>query len=262
MSPHDRRAGADGGQSAWTRALFDPDAPLPAGIAHSGDRPPVKRFAVYRNNVVSSLTDALGKAYPAVKSLVGEAFFTAMAGHFVRAHPPTTPVMLTYGDGFAAWLEGFEPAAHLAYLPDVARLERARLESYHAADAEPLIPERAQSAFEGRSPEEIAAARLEPHPALRLLDLSTPALAIWKAAIAGDRATVPSGRERIIVSRPVEQVVLRAAPVAAHAFVEALASGLPLVDAAAAATRHDANFDLSEALAGALRSGFFRDVRF
>ncbi|MEZ5722575.1 MAG: DNA-binding domain-containing protein [Paracoccaceae bacterium] len=59
-----------------------------------------KRFDVYRNNVVVSLSEALATGFPVVRKLVGEAFFSAMAGVFVRAHPPRSPVLTMYGEGF------------------------------------------------------------------------------------------------------------------------------------------------------------------
>lgn len=260
MQPRDQ-ASMPGGQAAFAAALFDPEAPLPDGLAASGGVAPVKRFAVYRNNVIASLTDALGKAYPTIRSLVGETFFTAMAGHFVREHPPVSPVMLTYGAGFAEWLEVFEPVGHLAYLPDVARLERARLESYHAADAPSLTQSDAQTAFDGRAPEDVAAARFTPHPSLHLLDLSSPALSIWKAAQSGDKLNIPSGRERVIVVRPVEQVTLRSASLEAYAFLSELCAGQTIAKAADAAGSGSGGFDLGSALASALAAGFFSDVR-
>lgn len=48
------------------------------------------------------------------------------------------PSLALYGAGFADFVEDFEPAASVVYLADVARLERARLESLHAADAQVL----------------------------------------------------------------------------------------------------------------------------
>ena len=119
------------GQADLAAALLAPERAAPAGLA------PQARLAVYRNNVVVSLTDALAAAYPAVLSLVGERFFKAAAGVYVRAEPPRSPVLITYGQSFAQFLEGFAPAAKLPFLADVARLERLWLEAYHAADAAP-----------------------------------------------------------------------------------------------------------------------------
>ena len=73
-----------------------------------------------------------------MRKLVGDEFFAAMAGVFLRAHPPRSRMLMLYGDGLPAFLAEFPPVAQLGYLPDVARLEQAMRESYHAADSAPL----------------------------------------------------------------------------------------------------------------------------
>jgi len=65
----------------------------------------------------------------------------SVAGHFVRAHPPSSPLMMFYGSEFPVFLEGFEPAKQLPYLPDMARLEHARRLAFHAADDPILTPD-------------------------------------------------------------------------------------------------------------------------
>lgn len=81
-------------QDTFTNALLDPAQPTPDGLIDPNGRVAGKRFDVYRNNVVHSLIDAMGDAFPALKKIVGEDFFDAMAGVYVRAHPPKTPMMM------------------------------------------------------------------------------------------------------------------------------------------------------------------------
>jgi hypothetical protein len=100
-------------------------------------RPAGRRFNVYRNNVAASLTDALATGFPVIAKLLGEEFFRAMAGVFLRAHPPGDPRLQLWGGKFPGFLARFEPVAHLPYLPDMARLELGLRQSYHAADAAP-----------------------------------------------------------------------------------------------------------------------------
>jgi hypothetical protein len=101
--------------------------------AHALARQP--GFSVYRNTVMKGCIDALQANYPAVARLVGEEWFRAAAALYVRAHLPSSPSLLLYGEHFGAFLAGFEPAADLPYLPGVARLDRFWTEAHVASDA-------------------------------------------------------------------------------------------------------------------------------
>lgn len=125
-------------ENAFVAALLDPARPAPAGLLSPSGGPAGKRFDVYRNNVAVSLTEALESGFPTVRKLVGDAFFKAMAGVFLRANPPEDPRLALYGTKFPGFLARFEPAARLPYLPDIARLDLGLRQSYHAADAVPL----------------------------------------------------------------------------------------------------------------------------
>lgn len=184
-------------QTAFAASLLDPEAAVPAGVVDPGGRPAPRRFAVYRNNVAASLTRALEAAFPTVRKLVGEAFFAAMAQHFLRRHPPRSPVLMLYGDAFPAWLEAFAPVGHLGYLPDVARLDQAMRESYHAADSTPL-PE---TEFQRLLGEDISDLRVRLSPALRLVPSRWPIAAIWLANHEGG-APPQAGAQDVVVLRP------------------------------------------------------------
>lgn len=106
---------------------------------------PTARLAVYRNNVVGSLIDALADAFPVAQQLVGVAFFRAMAGVFARQAPPRSRILAHYGEGFAEFIEGFEPARSVPYLADVARLEA---EAYVGRPARPT-PSRSRARWWG-----------------------------------------------------------------------------------------------------------------
>ena len=66
------------------------------------------------------------RAFPVVKRLVGDKYFHAMANVFLLREPPFSPLLIHYGETFAAFVEEFEAAKPLPYLADVARLEYAR----------------------------------------------------------------------------------------------------------------------------------------
>ena len=96
-------------QHEFAQALLAPDAVCPEGVFSSNGADPASRFAVYRNNVHSSLNDGLAAAYPVVRRLVGDEFFHAMAGLYVQAYPPTTPLISEYGSSLADFIQGFAP---------------------------------------------------------------------------------------------------------------------------------------------------------
>ena len=213
-------------QSVFAAALLDPEAAVPAGVVDPWGQPAPKRFSVYRNNVASSLTRALEAAFPTVRKLVGDAFFAAMAGVFLRAHPPTSRMLMLYGADFAGFLEGFPPVAHLGYLPDVARVDQAMRESYHAADSAPL-PE---AEFQRLIGSDIAGLRLTLAPSLRLVRSRWPVVSIWAANHAGGPKPVPAPEDALIL-RPEFDPRPHVLPKGGADFIEALLSGLRLGEA-------------------------------
>ncbi|MFP3520717.1 DUF2063 domain-containing protein, partial [Pseudomonas sp. SIMBA_077] len=70
-----------------------------------------------------------------------------MAALYIRDFAPASPLLNDYGRDLGDFIQGFGPAAGLPYLADMARLERLRVEAYHAADARPLEPSRLLAAM-------------------------------------------------------------------------------------------------------------------
>lgn len=219
-------------QAEFAAALLDPDAALPDGLIGAEAAALASRFAVYRNNVTASLTRALEAAFPVVRALVGAEFFGAMAVVFLRAHPPRTRQIMLYGAAFPGFLAAFPPVAHLGYLPDVARLEQALRESYHAADAAALP----RAAIARLSPD----APLMLAPALRLIPSRWPVLAIWRAHTSGGPKPAMQPQD-VVVLRPGHDPQPRLLPSGGAAFVQALREGASLATAAVrAGSGHDA----------------------
>ena len=207
--------------TAFRAALLDPDLPVPAGLTDPAGRPAGHRFAVYRNNVAASLRAALAKAFPLLRRLLGEAFFDAVAGVFLRQYPPESPVLWQYGAAMPLFLQEFTPVAHLPYLPCVARLELALRHSYHAADAAPLDP----GVLAALPPDRLVKARLRLAPALRLLQSPWPVHGIWQAHQATGGPPPAMVAEDVAVLRPDFDPAPHLLPPGGAAFVAALLSG-------------------------------------
>lgn len=239
-------------------AALQPGGDVPAGLVDPDGKPSPRRFAVYRNNVLTGLANGLAEAYPVVRRLVGEAFFHAMALEFAANHPPTGPLMFDYGAAFPAFLTRFEPVQSLFYLPDVARLERAWLEAYHAADEDPVGADALSSA----GAVDLGGMRLGLHGSLRLVRSAFPVVSIWQAnSGAAEGAEIPDRPETALIARPGAEVTLRPLPHGAAAWIGALQAGQTLAEAADAALAADPQFDIAEGLAGLFRLGLVTGFR-
>ncbi len=242
-------------QSRFAGSLLDGDGSVPAGLSSATSATPTRRFAIYRNNVLFGLSGALAARYPATEKIVGEEFLGAMAREFVLRHPPSSPVLLDYGEGFADFVESFEAASELVYLPDVIRLEDLRTRAYHAADATPLS---AQD-IAGVAPQNLGYLVLVPHPSAAILRSPHPAVTIW-AMNSGEAEPGPIENwvgEDALVVRPHQLVHVHRLPAGGATFLEALTSGTPLGGAVEAAMSQSAEFDLAANLAGAMNAGAF-----
>ena len=205
-------------------------------------------LAVYRNNVFASLSAALADTYPVCHRLVGEDFFKACAHHYIRAYPTAEPVLAFYGGHFAEFLKTFEPAAGLAYLPDVARLEFAWLEAYHAADVAPID----MSALQSLSPEQFAKIHLRLHPSLRLVASAFPIEPIWHAnrpeTLSDATIDLAAGPNHVLVSRSVRKVDVQSIAPGLFYLLTGLGEGADLTAALEAALAHEPDFDLQRHL--------------
>lgn len=246
-------------QARFAVAVRDAEGAVPEGLTAWNGRQPERRFGVYRNNVAMALTGALAARFAVAETIVGKPFFGAMAMEFIRSHPPRSPLLLAYGDDFAEFVETFEAAGGLPYLPDVIRLEAARGKAYHASDRAPLDG----TELAAVAPERLADIVFEPHPSLSILRSDHPAVTIW-GMNAGEIALAPiedwSGEDAIVV-RPQMIVNTHRLPPGGATFLMALAGGSPLGIALEAAASDCADFDLSGNLAGALQAGAFTAIR-
>ncbi len=259
MLPADRSEQEFGGELSYAAlfapALLDPDRATPHLVSGPDGKDPRQRYNVYRNNVTVSLINALAAAFPATLRITGEDFFRAMARFHVRASPPTSPLLFEYGRDFPDFIERYEYATPVPWLADVARIERAWLDAYHAADAAPLAPQ----ALASFPPERLADAVLVPHPAMRIVRSPFPAVSIFVAnrserPVGPIEATEP---EDALVTRPGLEVAVRRLPRGGAVFLMHLSAGESFGAAAAAAFSDSPIFDLSANIAGMLEAGAF-----
>ncbi len=240
-------------QAAFQAALLNPEAAIPAGLVDPFKRPAGRRFSVYRNNVTASLTRALEDGFPILQQIVGPEFFAAMALVFLRQHPPRSQVLMFYGADMPEFLQTFPPVAHLGYLPDVARLELALRNAYHAADAQPLTA----GTLATLSPDAFIAARLRLAPAVQVITSRWPLYDIWRTNT--DKATTPlvMAAQSVVILRPEFDPTPHLLPEGGARFLAALAAAKSVEQAVDdAGPAHD----LARTLALMINGGGFLDL--
>ena len=219
-------------QQAFASALL-------GGVAVAGG------LQVYRNNVFTSLTEALGAVYPVVRRLVGEPFFDQLARRFIRRHPSRSGNLHDFGAELPAFIGTLEETRALPYLADVAALEWAYDEVFHAADAQSLDVRRLgeRGALE--------ALRFRVHPAVRLVASRYPVAAIWRANQHEDVATVDldAGGQWLLLQRRALDRHVESLSAGEFALLAALAQGMTLGEACASAVAAESTVDLGAAMA-------------
>jgi Putative DNA-binding domain len=244
--------------ASFVSGLLDPERSTPGVLRGPNGRAAQQRYNVYRNNVTVGLIDALAATFPATLRITGEDFFRTMARIHIRASPPTSPLLFEYGRAFPSFIEHYEYACSMPWLADVARLERAWLDAYHAADAAPLSSE-ALASIPASALVEI---RFVPHPATCIRRSNFPALTIF----AANRSAGPVGRietndpEDALITRPDLEVMVRRLPPGGGVFLSALISGETLGTAATAALSENASFDLAINIRGMLEAGALTSI--
>jgi hypothetical protein len=236
-------------QGEFAAAVFGADLGDIRPWIRSNGMPPERRLALYRNNTLLGLAEALRDGFPVVHRLVGTEFFDVLARHFVAEHPPSSACLLDYGAEFPDGIAGFEPAASVPYLPDVARLEWAWHEAFHAADA----PDFSVADLAAVPPERQAEVHWRLQPSVRLLASRWPVLRIFQANqpdYLGD-PSIDLYREsgcRVLVLRDAAEVLLH--PLSAGEFVclEGLGKHGDLAPAFDAAISAEPELDLAASL--------------
>ena len=227
-------------QTGFGAAVLGDDESVAAALVRGDGLSASARLGVYRHHIFMSLTAALESTYPVVARLVDPRFFRYAAHEYIRDNPPAGPCLFEYGATLPEFLERFEPSRHLAYLPDVARLEWAMNVALNAPEATPIDPDALRSQ---------GAVAL--HPSVTLLTSPWPVDALWRAnqPNAPEPAVdLQAGDVRLRVWRVGDEVVFRALSTAGFAFHDTQARTHHLADAADAALSADPAADLAELL--------------
>jgi hypothetical protein len=220
-------------QASYRGYLLSGDAAhlSPAIVADSFDGS--ERLAIYRNNFLISLGEALKANFPVTLQLVGTDFFEQAARGFVLAHPPQRPCLFEYGAGFADYLRDLPQLATLSYVADMARFEFARIAAYNAPIEPPVTPE----TLAGLSPEHLEALPIRRARHVQIVTSRAPVLALWQAHQASEpdlsAIDMTPRPHALLVCRPEQALMYQELDLCASAFLLGVEHETPLGIAAA-----------------------------
>ncbi len=217
------------------------------------------RARVYRNSSLLAASEALKSNYAATAAIMGDDFFSAMARAFVDANRPRSRSLVGYGRTLPSFIAAGEPEHGLAWLTDLARLDRAWLEAHLAADADALA---ADALAELASDEAVLlATKLTLAPNVRQVTCNWQVFDLWSRLRRNERPEpghpVAQGAQQVLVWRPKGDVEYRLLCPAEAAFLSQIAAGATLGRAAEAGLSVQPEFDIGSALAAAIIDGLF-----
>jgi len=169
--------------------LHGPDY-LPAGLFAGNPADVLRGLRVHANTISHARLVALEETFPRTRAFVGEGEFNRLSRAFLDAGGGAMQSLADIGRDFPEALA--DPIA-----ADIARAERAWLESYHAAEAEPLR----LADLIGMDEAALLGLSVRLHPAARLVALAS------KSAAHIDDDFAP-GTAALLVTRPAADVRL------------------------------------------------------
>ena len=231
-------------QTHFHEALRDPAAPIPAGLVDPQGSPAGRRFNVYRNNVTTSLMDALSDGFPVIFKLLGQDNFKNLAREYQAAHPPSSPLMMMFGAEFPDFLRSHSRLAKLPYLGDVAEMEYAMRRSYHAADSIPIDPAVLGTLAESS----LLASAFKFAPSFQVCTSAWPILGIWRFNSVADAPKPTPKAEYVMITRTDFDPVPEEISHGDAALLRSLAQGKTLEKALDSAHSVEENHDFGRIL--------------
>jgi hypothetical protein len=233
-------------QSLMTRAILARDNAEIARELTAGNADAARRFAIYRNNTLLSLTRHLKTVFPVTARLGDERFFDYAANAYILRDPPKEARLAVYGRTFAAFLAEFPACRHAPILTEMARLEWAVHEALMSDEHKPLPA----SAFHGE-----AAQSAVLQPSLRFVLSRWPLLDLWSGRARPDMP-LPRKATRLAIMRHGDDIGFFELKPARFAFWRALQRGKTFDVAAARALARDPHIDLVNETLALFNQGF------
>jgi hypothetical protein len=97
-----------------------------------------ERVEIYGNMYFYRILDVLKEDFPATLAMLGDARFHNLVTGYLIEYPPEHFSIAYAGKHLADFIESHPMREEFPYLADLARMERALIDVFHAADRTPL----------------------------------------------------------------------------------------------------------------------------
>lgn len=183
-------------QADFIRVLQQGPAAFPEGLFAGSTGRALLGLKAHANTISHARLVALEETFPRLRERLGHARFNRLSRDYVERPEVMRRSLRSIGEGFDGFIAaGGEDLASA----DLARIEWAWLQSYHAAEADAL----ALADIAALDEEALLALPVAAHPAAQILPLSAPiAPELGDMAQAGQPAA-------LLVTRPDAEVLLR-----------------------------------------------------
>ncbi|HEY2523937.1 MAG TPA: DNA-binding domain-containing protein [Candidatus Binataceae bacterium] len=161
-APEGVAAGLAAERAPWPRTFDDLER-----LIESDDRLSAgERLEIYANAYFYRILDCLKEDFPATLATLGADNFHNLVTGYLIEYPPTEPSISHAGRYLSEFLRNHPFTERWPFIADLARLERALIEVFHAPDAEPLGAPTIRSV----APEDWPGLEMRAHPALAIVN--------------------------------------------------------------------------------------------
>lgn len=186
-------------QQAMIQAIDHGPGFMPPGLFAGSDGRALMGLKVHANTISHARLVALEDTFPRTRGMLGQEHFNALSRDYVELPSAQALPLGRIGAGFADFLTACEDCDGAA---DLARFEWSWLESYHAADMEPLR----LAGLVGIEPDDLLRLGVSVHPAARIMALGSAV----REALAAEAPGL-AGADAVLIVRPDAEVLLHPA---------------------------------------------------
>lgn len=191
-----------GFQEAFSRAVFSAelDPALVAQIPHLAQSPrALQQFAAYRERALLGLQEILQTVYPTAAAVMGAEEFGRAARAFLLQSAPRSVDPVLIAEPFGNFLDLYATQQKLPHLPDLATLDYGCFKAQQAIEASAMNTR----IFTDLSPEQLAARRIQLHPACFWMSSPYAIYDLWRLHNS------PYASKPLALESPQEVVIIR-----------------------------------------------------